>query len=164
LYNFEFINHLKLVKMGLSELEFEKTTGIQLTGSAQKFLKEAARWAKILAIIGFIFIGLIVFLFLVGGLAMSSSQYPLGGMAGVAGITYVIMGIVFGALYFFPTYFLYKFSVNTLQAFEHNNSDLLSEGFRYLRNMFMYIGIATVVVIGIYLLIFIGGFLAGSLM
>ena len=60
--------------------------------------------------------------------------------------------LLFALLYFFPVYYLLKFSTLSKLAIEGNDSKLLEEAMRYLKMMFKFMGILVIIVLSIYLL------------
>ncbi|MCD0471129.1 hypothetical protein [Flavobacterium sp. JAS] len=130
---------------------------LQLDQSAKDFLKEIAKWAYFLSILGFVAIGLmIVFAFFAGTVftSMGNSVPAMGSSFGA------IMGFFYffiAALYFFPVYYLNKFATNAKKAFRDNDSEALSASFGYLKSHYKFIGIMTLSILVLYGLIFAFG-------
>ena len=80
----------------------------------------------------------------------SSSLAPLGG-----GMFIGVIYLVFALLYFLPINYLYKFSSNMKHAISTNNQASLTSAFEYLKSHYKFIGIITLVVIGLYILMFL---------
>ena len=121
--------------------------GLQVSGVSIEYIETAAKWARFLAIVGFVFIGLFVLVALIMGSFMANSPLneagiPIGFLSGL----YIAMS----ALYFFPTLYLYRFATKALRAIRSDNNTELTESFMNLRNMFRFVGILTAIVIGIY--------------
>jgi len=126
---------------------------------SKNYLNEIRKWSKFLSILGFIFIGLMliasVFMTAFFSNAMEN-QEALGGssISSVSlGVAYVIMAI----LYFFPVFYLFKFSINIKSALYHDSHTTMEEAFKYLKSHFKFIGILTIVIIAVYTLIFTFG-------
>jgi hypothetical protein len=118
--------------------------------TAKGYLLETARWAKFLAIVGFVVIGLLS----VGGLILSTAFSRLGNSAG-SGYLSVFMFVVYvliAILYFFPTYYLFRFSSGIKPAVLNADQGQLNESLLYLRKAFRFIGVLTLVGLGIYAL------------
>lgn len=82
---------------------------MKLNESAKDFLKEAAKWAYFLSILGYIGIGFIVFAALFAGTLFSTmgKMNPAMGMMGSSfGIVMAVVYLLIAALYFFPVYYI----------------------------------------------------------
>ena len=138
---------------------------LQITPMAQGFLKETAKWAMFLAIMGFIVIGFCILgaigMFAVGG-AMASDEMAgmegMGGMGAMASLGGATLGVIYllaAVFYFFPVYYLYKFASNTKQAFANNNTAQLTASFENLKSHYKFMGILTIVGIVLWILMII---------
>lgn len=143
---------------------FEKFE-LQLDQSAKGFLKETAKWAYFLSIMGFILIGLMVLFAVFAGTLFSNMGNTVPGMGAMGGGSFgVIMGVVYfalAAIYFFPVYYLNKFAVNAKKAFRENDSEALTNSFEYLKSHYKFIGIFTLSIMILYGLIIVFAILAG---
>ena len=130
------------------------------------YLNETRKWTLFFSILGFVFLGLCV----LGAIFMATmfstiagGNLPFPGMGVAMGIGYFLVGV----LYFFPIYYLYKFSTYSKNAIYNEDSEQLNLAFKYLKSHYKFIGILTIVLLSIYVLIFliasiVGGF--GGLM
>lgn len=129
---------------------------------SKEFLKETAKWAKFLAILGFIGIGLmvlgsLVMLFAPSSL-MSNGDFPFGGK-----IFMMLLYLAFAVLYYFPISYLYQFSENTKKAIENNDNNAIRDAFEFLKSHYKFIGILTIILLSFYaIIIFIGLIGAGA--
>ncbi|EJL66796.1 hypothetical protein [Flavobacterium sp. CF136] len=143
---------------------FEKFE-LHLDQSAKDFLKETAKWAYFLSIMGFIGIGLMVLLALFAGTLFSTMGSTLPGAIAMGGGSFgVIMGVfyfAFAAIYFFPVYYLNKFGTNAKRAFKENDSEALTKSFEYLKSHYKFIGIFTLSIMILYGLIIVFAILGG---
>lgn len=128
-----------------------------LDETAKAHLLETTRWTKFLAIMGFIFTGLLIMVAL-AVMTMGSlfSSYP--GMEGLgaglgAGIGFIYL--IIAVIYLYPAYALFKFSSCMKRGINTGSQDLITDAFRYQKNMYRFIGIMMIIVIAIYLLAFI---------
>ena len=143
---------------------FEKFE-LHLSQSAKDFLRETAKWAYIVSIIGFIGIAFLVLMALFAGTLFSTLGNTVPGMGVVGGSFGLIIGIIYfvlAAIYFFPVYYLNKFAVNAKKAFKDNDSEVLTNSFEYLKSHYKFIGIFTLSIVIIYGVIFVFAIL-GSL-
>ncbi len=129
---------------------------LQVDEDIKQHLTDTARWAKFLSIVGFIFFGLLLIfsLFAIGSVSSSNSAY--------SGATQMILLLVFVALYICPLIFLFNFSRKMQTALRQNDQQSLSVSFRSLKYCYKYLGILTIVILGLYLLVFVFGLLAAS--
>lgn len=130
--------------------EFE----LQLNESAKGFIKEAAKWAYFLSIMGYVGIGLIVLVAFFAGtiFATVGTMMPggIGGLGSAFGIIMTVVYLLLAALYFFPVYYLNKFASNAKSALQNNDTDSLATCFEYLKSHYKFIGIMTIAVFGLY--------------
>jgi hypothetical protein len=123
---------------------------IEIGPETLKNLNITGKWTMFLAVSGFIFIGLIITLGLLTGTFLSafsqSDKTP--------GISDIMLLACFSAvvvIYFFPVFFLFRFSKHTSNAITALNSQELNKGIRYLKLYFVYIGILLIITIAVYL-------------
>lgn len=136
-----------------------------LNENSKSYLRQTVRWTNFLAILGFISTGFMILfalLMILGGGAISqySSQFPIQGMA----MGYSLFGVIYlavAALYFYPIFCLYKFGRLMKYGILSENEVQITEAFRYQRNMYRFMGIMMVVVIGLYALMIISLGFAG---
>ncbi|MCA6068093.1 DUF5362 family protein [Chryseobacterium sp. RG1] len=135
---------------------FEQFEELRIDRISREFLTETAKWANFLSILGFIGLGLMVlvalFMFVVGA---SNSFMPLG-----SGVFVGIFYILIAGFYFVPINYLYKFSSNMKDALRTNNQASLTSSFEYIKSHYKFIGILTIVIMGIYILMILWGMFA----
>ena len=118
---------------------------------ARAQLLETARWTKFLAIIGFVFLGLLILGAALVGLGLSAFSDNSGLGAGF-GVGMTVIYLVIGVLYFFPIYYLYKYSVLIKPAILSSNQEQFNLALSYQRQMYKFIGVLMLVIIGLYAL------------
>ncbi|MRX67855.1 hypothetical protein SAMN06265349_105230 [Flavobacterium resistens] len=144
---------------------FEKFE-LHLDQSAKDFLKETAKWAYFLSILGFIGIGLFVVIAIFAGAIFASMGNTMAGVGVFAGSFGAIMSffyLLIAAVYFFPVYYLFRFGSNAKRAFRENDSEALTSSLGYLKSHYKFIGILMVSMLVLYALIFMFAIL-GSLL
>lgn len=136
----------------------EKTSlfDLQVDTESSDNLREAAKWSRILAIYGFIFIGLFVLVALaaVAGVGFLGNMFGSGygsSMAGFVAIIYLFMGL----LVFFPVLYMFRFGKNCIHAVENNDQEALISGIANLKSYFKFTGILTTIIVAIYAIIII---------
>jgi hypothetical protein len=150
----------------MDELDQTTTDGLKISLPSLAYLSEASKWAKFLAIMGFIFCGIIVIVaFFVGTLfsgSMGDSRFAALGALGGAGIT--ILYIILGLIYFFPCLYLFNFASKMQVAIRSRNQYLLDDSFKNLKSCFKFMGIFTIVILSFYVLIIIFAMVIGVVM
>lgn len=120
-------------------------------------LSETAKWARFLAIVGFIFLGLM----LVFGIFFSSymatvlggyDTYGGTGLMASFGVGMAIMYIIIAALWFFPLLFLLRFANRMRAALNGNDQRALNISLQNLKVFFRFIGIMTIIGLALYAL------------
>ena len=112
-------------------------------------LSEAAKWARFLAILGMIFLVLLIFVGVFGSTMLFSSMNSFeGDGTGMAAYgSGIVAGymIVIAVIYFFPLLFTLRFANNARTALNTNNQQALNTAFQNLKACFRFIGILTII-------------------
>jgi preprotein translocase subunit SecG len=136
---------------------------LQLDQPSAAYLGEAAKWAKFLAIIGFIFCGLMILAALFAGSIMGAMMSSMGGgsasMFGSGFITVVYL--CFTAIYVFPCRYLFMFASQMQDALRSNEQNKLQTSFTNLKACFRFMGILFIVIMCFYVLAIIIVMIAG---
>jgi len=139
----------------LETVEQENRNELVLELQAEVFLREGRKWAKFLAILGFIFVGFgVIFaliMFAASGFAGDISPVPI---AGIAFFYLVIIGV-----YFFPIYYLLQFANKAKEALDTRSSQSLTESMRHLKSHYKFLGIFTIVMLALYPIIGVVAFI-----
>jgi len=129
------------------------------------FLQEASRWAKFLAIVGFVFCGILAIVALFAGSLLGSIMdrfgSPASGFLGSAFFTIIYLG--FALLYFFPCLYLYRFGSRAQLALKNNDNEQMTSSFRNLRSCFRFLGILTIIILSFYALVLVIGVIVAAL-
>jgi len=129
-------------------------TGLQLTHEMEDYLRVSAKWAKIVAIIGFVSVGFMLLgsfsLMAMAPLFEEMNEMPFST------VYQLISYFVFAVIPIFPLVYLYRFASNMQVALISDIPDPLAKSFRNLKSHYKSIGILTLVIIGLYFLAFIG--------
>jgi hypothetical protein len=111
------------------------------------------RWAFFLAILGFVFIGIMIVAGVSVALIFSMGTLPYGAIGGIAvGTFFVVLAVV----YFFPALFLFKFTTHAQKAIPYLNADEMALAFKNLKRFFQFVGVLTIVIISINIVLVIG--------
>lgn len=136
----------------------------QLNKAAAAYLEEGRKWAKFLAIMGFVGTGLMVIVGLFMGTIFSAIPYDdipgfAGGMGSVMSFIYILAAL----LYFFPSLYLYNFAEKTKSALLNKDDNQLAEALKNQKSCYKFIGIMTIIIIGLYILMAFFGLLAAMM-
>ena len=137
---------------------------LQVDHEGTVYLKEAARWAKFLAIIGFIFCGIIALCGLFAGTFIGSMYSSMGvGRAGaMGGAFFSILYIGIALLYFFPCLYTFNFAKKMQVALRSNDQSNLNQSFRNLKAAYRFLGILTIIGLCLWTLLLIFGIIGAA--
>jgi hypothetical protein len=127
--------------------------------SILNYLSETARWGKFLSIIGFIACSIM----LLAGIIIPVVFNRMGNLGGnnlFGGIGFgfiFFIYVILALIYFFPCFYLLRFSNAIKSALASNDQLQLTEGFKNLKALFKYVGIFTIVILSLYALILVFG-------
>ena len=108
-------------------------------------------WTKLLAIFGFVLMGLMVIVFSVT-LITKGNNAGLEGAAQTGYLVGTVIGaiIVLAGIYFYPTYALLMYSNKIKKAFNAANQEQFESAINYLKNTFKYISILMIISLVLY--------------
>lgn len=131
---------------------------LRLTEKSKSFLKETAKWAYFLSIVGFVGIGFLVLVALFFGTIFSKLS-SFGGnstpMPMMAGGFITVLYLVIAVIYFFPVYYLFQFSSKLKIAFNNTDNEQLTASFENLKSHYKFMGICAIVMISLYGVVFL---------
>ena len=138
----------------------ETKTEIRIDTSINQDFNEISKWSGFLAIVGFIFLALLIVLSFTFLFISGSIPFGTQGMAFPRGLLFVVY-LIFALIYFFPVYYLFRFSHHLRRAVRQSDEANLSVSMRYLKNFFVYTGVLTIIylilmLIGVFMGIAIG--------
>lgn len=142
--------------MEATETPQEHKKELKIDVYIQKKLESTGKWAKFLSIVGFVFIGIFVLAMLVLIIA--------GNFAGLEGFStpaIILVYLVLAGFYFFPVYYLFKFSYYLRRALESNDQKELYRSFSNLKTHYNIIGVITAAALAFYVVAVIIGVFAG---
>ncbi len=125
---------------------------LQLNNVTESHLTETAKWGKFLAIMGFIFCGvMIIVAFVAGSYISNMNTYSSVSSTGISA-TVTVVYLLFALITFFPCLFLYKFSVKMQQALKTTNQEDFESSFQNLKSMFKFQGVLAIIFVAIWIL------------
>ena len=114
-------------------------------------MRQTRPWVIFLAILGFIGTGLMI----LGGLVVMAMG-GFGKLPGAFGLIYVVLALIYVA----PSLYLFRYGTGIGRLLERGGIDGLTHALVCQKSFWRLVGIMTLVVIGLYVLIFVGGMAA----
>lgn len=127
---------------------------LTLTSASKSFLRETAKWAKFLAIIGFVLTGLLL-VFAIFASTIFDMIPKTQGIPNEIGLTMVIPFLILAIVYFFPMYYLLQFSNKIKRALATKNDATLASALEALKSHYKFIGVFTIITLSLYALLFV---------
>ncbi len=121
---------------------------LTINGDIRIFLKEIAKWALFLSIVGLGLLGISLLSILFMGstmAAMMSSSMP-GDIVNVFMLFYAL----FLCLFAIPVIYSLRFALNTKAALKEDNQEALTLAFEYLKSHYKFWGIFTAIFVAFY--------------
>lgn len=139
----------------MEEIQTLKNSNLHLTEESKSFLKETAKWAYFLSILGFVGVGFMVVLALFMGTIFSKLGVFGARFGMMEGGFITVIYLLLAVLYFFPVYYLFQFSSKAKVAFNCNDYETLTTSFEYLKSHYKFMGILALVIFSIYGVVFL---------
>jgi uncharacterized membrane protein len=116
---------------------------IEIDPVSLKHLNSIRKWTMFFAVLGFIFVGLLLIAGIVAGafLTIFNSGMP---DTGVPQWLMSVIFVVIAAVYFIPVFFLFRFSSNMRDAVHSLKQEKIRKAFRNLRAYFTYLGVLVI--------------------
>ena len=127
----------------LFSLNIDPVTKVHLT--------ETSRWARFLAIIGFVSLILMVVI-IIGALVFVGAQGTPAPMFPGMGVAMALYYVVIAAIWFIPLLYLWRFAAAMNTALNGNDQQALNTSFLNLKSCFKFVGIVTVILLVLALL------------
>lgn len=140
---------------------------IEIGHESLGYLDTTRKWTMFFAILGFVFIGLMLVLSLVAGSFLGSLTKGMSGMEGMEGmetaravggfasIMMFIVVLIIAVIYFFPLLFLFRFSKHAKNAVVNYDANELNLALKNLKSYWKYVGILVIIVLVVYLIVFL---------
>lgn len=138
---------------------------LSFDGEAAKHLRTAGKWGRLLAIVGFVFLGIGILGILFGGsalMALGTGMGDMGTMGGFGAIMMVFYLAIF-AFSFYLYYLLYQFSTNAILAADSQSGSALTMSMASLAKLFTIAGILTFGILALYVVGIAGALLFGAM-
>lgn len=131
-------------------------------------LSEAARWARFLAVVGMIFLGLAT-VFVIFGFSLFNRMLPMQGSTLPTSfsvgynIGMIVWFVIWFVLSFIPLLFLLRFANHLKVAILAEDQEAMTVSFLNLKRFFRYIGIFTLIMLIFYALIVVIALVGASM-
>ena len=130
-----------------------------VTSISHGYLSETAKWAKFLAILGFIMCGFMAiaafFLPFLMSFVPEAEIGPMGMLGKGLGMMMTVLYLGLALLFLMPCLYLYRFSTKMKIALLQSDSEVLDTSFSNLKSFFKFYGIMSIISLSFYVLIFI---------
>ncbi len=127
----------------------DSDNSLVISSQASGYLSETRKWSKFLSILGFIFVGFAVIAAFFMGTVFSTIGAETPGASGM-GVGMTVLYLLMAVLYFFPVYYLYKFSGKMKIALLGRKGLDLDEAFKNLKSHYKFVGIMMIVMLCLY--------------
>jgi hypothetical protein len=131
-----------------------ETRKIEIEQETLNYLNTIRKWAMFFAIIGFIFLGLMVLIGLIAGTFLTAFNTGERNLGIPESLTFVPV-LILAAVCFFPGLYLFRFSKHTSHAIQTLDKKELHKAFKNLKAYFAYVGILIILVFSIYFVVLI---------
>lgn len=110
-------------------------------------LYETARWARVLAVVGFIFLVIMIMAGVLVSITLNQVKVAdvLNGRMDGTSPSLAMLYVVFAIIGFFPLLYTLRFAHQMRSALNGNDQALLNASFRNLKICFRYLGIITII-------------------
>src|SRR5664279_213753 len=152
------LHYIQIITQKITSMEQQGSLfDLHLDQQSANYLSEAARWGRLLSIVGFIYCGLMAVcgLFL-GSMMTRMMSSSIGGTDAVisgVGTAFISFFIILMALIlFFPAYYLFNFYSKVRRALRNNDQAVLADSLKNLKSYFKFFGILIIIVLSFYAL------------
>jgi hypothetical protein len=125
----------------------------ELDQDIQAYLKETAKWSKILGILGYVGIGfLVLFSFFVKGIF---EMLPEANVQKIPSSTLSIIYFILAGVYFFPVNYLFQFGKNMGRSLQIHDQELFKTALKNLKSHYKFVGMFALVIVSLYSVLFL---------
>ena len=129
-----------------TEINTTQNETVTVNSEISMYLAETAKWGNLLAIVGYVFMGLIIMASLIMIIGFSFISKETGFPMWILGLVYLVMA----GVYYIPVTYLYRFSQQMKLAVKRHDEQLYTSGFANLKSLFKFFGIFTIVMLALY--------------
>ncbi|MBK7434373.1 MAG: hypothetical protein IPI66_11035 [Chitinophagaceae bacterium] len=137
-------------------------TDLQVDAEVQQHLSDAAKWARFIAIVGFVLCGILVLAELITVFDTDfsvgrRSNYDTRKTQEISPVFSLVILFVFTLLWFFVSLYTYRFAVKMRSAIANTDQFSFTDSMHNLARTYRFLGIVTIV----YLALIVLGVIAG---
>jgi hypothetical protein len=129
------------------EMDIDK---LKVSQSVKEHLLTSAKWARFLAIVGFIFTGLTA----IGSLFMVVTAISTG-FGPLIGMSFLYIGLTVAMI--FPALYMIRFAGSITKGLNSNKQSEFEYGVQNLKSFYKFSGIFTIVFLSLYIILIIVG-------
>ena len=136
----------------IEEQEESNQPQLLITEEIRSYIYDVAKWAKFLAIIGFVISAFMLLAALTVGAAMTSNPEiakMLGAMGNVGSGAITVGFIAYGLAIFYPSLLLFKYASKAKQGVLYGEQESLNDAFSKMKSLFKYWGTIVIIFIGL---------------
>ena len=141
---------------------YSSSETFQLSPQIKTFLKETAKWAKFISIVGFVGVGLMVIFALFAGAIFSSFASDFGEDFPFPTFLFSVIYLIFAAIAYFPILYLYRFANNMQIALQRGDQHVLQNSFENLKSHYKFYWIMLAIILGFYALMLVLSIIGGA--
>ena len=142
--------------METTETPQEHKKELKIDAYIQNKLESTGKWAKFLSMVGVVFIGILVLAMLILIIAGNFTGFDEYSTPAI-----ILVYLVLAGFYFFPVYYLFKFSFYLKRALESHDQKELYRSFSNLKTHYNIIGVIMAAALVFYVVAVIIGIFAG---
>ncbi|MFA6276203.1 MAG: DUF5362 family protein [Pedobacter sp.] len=143
--------------------ETQEQTTLIVSEEMRSYIYEIAKWAGFLAIVGFVFTGIMIISAFTIGAAMNTSPEIMlmaGQMGKFGGIFFTVICLVYAFAVFYPSLLMFKYSTKAKHGVLYGEQTSLNDALSKLKSLFKYWGIITIIFISLYIFFIISTLMA----
>ena len=138
--------------MEKTEINTTQTESFAGNHEIKIYLAETAKWGNLLAIVGYVFLGIMALISVGITIAFSFFKKEMAFPMWIMGLVYLVLA----GINYIPVTYLYRFSAQIKLAVIKGDENFYASGFANLKSLFKFLGIFLIVFLGLYVLVFIG--------
>ena len=135
--------------------EIQDDPVLVVTEEMRSYFYDIARWARIMAVVGFVFAGLSIFAAF--AMASSAGDPQFGAVvpqyAGMGKVGFALVSLLFAFLLFYPSLLLYKYAVKAKFAVLYFDQNALVGAISKLKSLFQFWGIIALIYVAMQIII-----------
>lgn len=141
-------------------LDHGTVDNLRLDSQSLEYLRETAKWAKFIAIVGFVMIGLMVLIAFFMGAFLSAFSQDMPSP--IPASFFTVLYLILAGVYVFPVLYLFRFATKMQIAINKQDQQYLQDSLSNLKSHYKFIGIVMLIFIGLYAIGIIFALIGGA--